>query len=291
MIRSTRKVVPRQSGFTLVEIMISLALGLVISSAVVQVMISNSMTEKLNRAVSSTQESGRYIMSRMRTELLMVGLYDALNPNLNNSVDIAEEESFLRNHPIPIPGDFVSRPLLGSSQGLSGASDTLVVSLQGDQDCRGYRLGYNAGEEFFVVNEYFVNDGKLKCRGFDGRVMRGQRVAVGHNNHAEKTILDDVLSFQVSYGVADPTSNNGETLPTRYIDASGLAAAFNANQQVVSIRMAIVVKGEGDISLDQNLTFKLLNEASLTAPDSGLYKAFETTVTLRNMRNFVRGSA
>jgi type IV pilus assembly protein PilW len=54
--------------------------------------------------------------------------------------------------------------------------------------------------------------------------------------------------------------------------------------------MAIVVKGEGDIGLDQALTFKLLNEDSITAPDKGLYKAFETTVTFRNMRNFVRGS-
>lgn len=285
------KVETKQSGFTLIEIMISLALGLVISSAVVQVMISNSLTEKLNRAVASTQESGRYIISRMRTELLMVGLYDALNPMLNADVDIAEEESFLRNHPIPIAGDFSARPLLGSTQGVDGASDTLVVSLQAQRDCRGFTLGYDPGEEFYVVNEYFVSDGKLKCRGFDGRVVRGQKVAQGHNNHAAYTILDDVLSFQVSYGVADPLSNNGETLPTQYIDASGLAAAFGASQQVVSLRLAVVVKGEGDISLDQELTFKLLNEDSLTAPDKGLYKAFETTVTFRNMRNFVRGSA
>lgn len=291
MNRIISKVNTKQSGFTLIEIMISLALGLVISSAVVQVMISNSMTEKLNRAVASTQESGRYIISRMRTELLMVGLYDTLNPLLNDDVDIAEEESFLRNHPIPIAGDFVARPLLGSAQGVDGASDTLVVSLQAQRDCRGFTLGYDPGEEFYVVNEYFVSDGKLKCRGFDGRVVRGQKVAQGHNNHAAYTILDDVLSFQVSYGVADPLSNNGETLPTQYIDASGLAAAFDASQQVVSLRLAVVVKGEGDISLDQTLTFKLLNEDSITAPDKGLYKAFETTVTFRNMRNFVRGSA
>ena len=54
--------------------------------------------------------------------------------------------------------------------------------------------------------------------------------------------------------------------------------------------MAIVIKGEGDITLDQAASFKLLNENAKTAPDKGLYKAFETTVTLRNMRNFTRGS-
>ncbi len=286
---SNRK--PQQKGFTLIEIMISLALGLVISAAVVQVMVSNSMTEKLNRAVASTQESGRYIMSRLRDELLMVGLYDALNPNLDRSVDISEEESFIRNHPVPSAGDFPARPLLGTAQGAEGANDTLVVSLQGLHDCRGYKLGYADDQEFYVVNEYFVDDGKLKCRGFDGRVLRGQRTAVGHNNHAAFTLLDDVMSFQVTYGVADPSANNGETLPVRYIDGSGLPNAINADQQVVSIRMAIVVKGEGDIRLERAATFTLLNEDTITAPDNGLYKAFETTVTLRNMRNFVRGSA
>ncbi len=280
----------KQGGFSLVEIMISLALGLVISAAVVQIMVSNSLTDKLNRAMASTQESGRYIVTRMRSELLMVGLYDALNPNLNIDVDIAEEESFVRNHPIQIPGDFSDRMLLGSNQGADGANDTLVVSLQSAKDCRGFKLGYAADEEFYVVNEYFVEDGNLKCRGFDGRVIRGQKAAIGHNGHAAYTILDDVLSFQVTYGIANPNSNNGETLPTKYIDASGLADAFFANHQVVSLRMAIVVKGEGDITLDRRLTFKLLNEDLVSAPDNGLYKAFETTVTLRNMRNFVRGS-
>ena len=280
-----------QGGFTLLEIMISLALGLILSTAIVQIMVSNSLTEKLNRAVASTQESGRYIVTRMRDELLMVGLYDSLNPNLSRIVDIAEEESFLRNHPIPLPGDFTGAVNLGSIQGADGANDTLVVSLQGLRDCRGYKLGYDDEEEFFIVNQYFVADSKLKCRGFDGRVLRGQRAAIGNNSDAAFTLLDDVLSFQVTYGIANPEDNNGQTIPVQYVNASQLANAFDNNQQVVSVRMAIVIKGEGDIRLDAPATFKILDEDTITAPDNGLYKAFETTVTLRNMRNFARGSA
>lgn len=280
----------RQTGFTLVEIMIALSIGLVISASIIQVMVSNSTTERLNRAVASTQESGRYIMARLNDELLMVGLYDAINPNLSKIVDIAEEESFLRNHPIPLPGDFSERTGLGALQGASGANDTLVVSLQGTHDCRGFKLGYSDNEEFYVVNEYFVDDGKLKCRGFDGRVLRGQRSAVGHNNHAAFTILDDVLSFQVTYGLADPRKNDGETMPTQYVPADQLADAFNANKQVVGIRVSIVVKGEGEFNVDRAASFKLLNESSFNAPQDGIYKAFESTIMLRNMRNFSRGT-
>lgn len=281
----------KQKGFTLLEIMISLALGLVISAAIVQIMISNSVTDRLNRAVASTQESGRYIITRLRDELLMVGMYDAMNPNLSDIVDIVEEESFIRNNPIPLPGAFVADVNLGAEQGADGSSDTLVISLQGTRDCRGYKLGYADDEEFYVVNEYFVSDNKLKCRGFDGRVLRGQKNAVGNNNDAAFTILDDVLSFQVTYGLASPFTNNGETLPVRYVDASLLANAILANQQIVSVRLAIVVKGEGQIALDNASSFKLLNEDVITAPDKGLYKAFETTISFRNMKNFARSGA
>lgn len=281
----------KQHGFSLVEIMISLALGLIISGAVIQILVSNSLTDSLNRAIATTQESGRFIISRMRQELMMVGFYDALNPNLSQFVDTVEEKMFVRNHPVPVPGDFVTRPSLGAIQGLNGQSDHLVVSMQGLRDCRGYKLGYAVDEEFYVVNEYFVESGQLKCRGFDGRVLRGQRPATGHNNHAAFTLLDNVLSFRAIYGVTDPLDPDGQSRPVRYIDASELAAAYAANAQVVTIRLAVIIKGDGEANLDKAATFTLLNENSITAPDKGVYKAFETTITLRNMRNFATGTA
>ena len=48
-----------QSGFSLVELMITLTLGLVIAGAVIQVLVSSSVTNTLNQAVAQVQESGR----------------------------------------------------------------------------------------------------------------------------------------------------------------------------------------------------------------------------------------
>ncbi|MBF7074745.1 PilW family protein [Glaciecola sp. MH2013] len=281
----------KQSGFTLIELMISLALGLVIASAVIQVMVSNQVTEKLNRAVASTQESGRFIINRLRSEMLMVGLYDQLSPNINTSVDIVDENVFVRNNPVILPGTFAVRNALGSIQGASGANDTLVVSLQGSQDCRGYNLGYLNDDEFYVVNEYFVSDNRLRCRGFDGRYLRGQKAAEGHNSHNAITILDDVESFQVTYGVTSMAATNGSAIPTRFVTADGIQNEIDNGKLIVAIRIAIVVKGDSEISMDKKASFKLLNENSFTVSDFGLYKSFETTITLRNMKNFVRSSA
>lgn len=278
-------------GFTLIEVMISLALGLILSASVIQIMVSNSLTQNLNRAIASSQESGRYIMSRLRNDIIMAGYYDSLDPNLSDLVDNAEEESFVRNHPIPIPGDFIERPALGAQQGIDGSDDVLVIALQADRDCRGYKLGYDDTSSFFTVNEYFVSDGKLKCRGFDGRYLRGQKAAVGHNNHAAFTLLDDVESWQITYGITDSSTNTDDGIASRYVHAGLLSNAYANGEQVVSVRVAIVIKGEGDMELDSTFTYTLLNEETQSASDNGLYKVFETTIMLRNMRNFVRGNA
>nr|WP_136250156.1 PilW family protein [Ningiella ruwaisensis] len=281
----------RQKGLTLVELMISLALGLVISAAVIQILVSNSVTDSLNRAIASTQENGRYLMSRLRQDLMMVGFYDSLDPNLSTFVDITEEEAFVRARPVLLPGDFVAAALMGSEEGGAATSnDTLMVGFQGARDCRGLKLGYAADEEFYVVNQYFVEDNKLKCRGADGRVLRGQKAAVGDSGGAAMTLLDEVYGFQVLYGITDPTAPGNRGTPARYIDASNLEAAYDANSQVVAIRLAFLVKGEGEATISEAASFKLLDEAAFTVSDKGLYKAFETTITLRNMKNFSRGS-
>jgi type IV pilus assembly protein PilW len=281
----------KQKGFTLVEIMISMALGLVISGAVIQIMVSNSVTEKLNRAMASTQESGRFIINRLRGEMLMVGLYDQMNPKLNIDIDVVNENNFVRNHPVILPNEFSVRTSLGASQGTSGGNDTLVVSLQSNMDCRGYALGYENNEEFYVVNEYFVADNKLKCRGFDGRYLRGQKVAEGHNSHNAITILDDVTNFQVTYGITDSASTSGSAIPTRFITADGIQNAINNGKTIIAFRIALVVRADSDITVENRPSFRILNEANYTPSDNGLYKSFETTITLRNMKNFVRSNA
>ncbi|MBE1299357.1 MAG: prepilin-type N-terminal cleavage/methylation domain-containing protein [Alteromonadaceae bacterium] len=279
----------RQRGFSLTEIMITLAMGIFISAGIVQVMSSNQVTDRLNRAIASTQESGRFIVSRLRSDLLPAGRYDILDPALDASVDIVDEAAFVQNRPVILAGDFSQNLTLGSVQGFSGADDQLVVAMQGERDCRGYKLGYADDAEFFVVNHYFVDAGTLKCRGFDGRVLRGQKIAVGNNNDAAFTILDNVISFQVLYGVsASSESGNFTGTPTTYVTASALAALRAAGSHVVAIRVAILLEGDSETYINPTPTFKLLNEASITPSGNGLYKKFETTITLRNMKNYAR---
>jgi type IV pilus assembly protein PilW len=281
--------VKNQAGFTLVELMISLALGLVISASVIQVMISNNATERLNRGLASVQENGRFIVSRLRNELLMAGRYDMLSPALNQDIDLVSEAYFVTNSPVPAPGDFAGNAAIGAIEGVDGASDTLVVAMQGAQDCRGVTHGYVDDQEFFVVNQYFLDANSLKCRGFDGRVLQGLKVAVDNDADRAYTLLDDVHSFQVQYGIsADFSSSDNSARPVQFITADALDAAKASGAQVVAIRIALLLKADADIEIAQSTGFKLLDEAVFTPSESRLFKQFEVTVTLRNSKNTVR---
>lgn len=276
----------RQRGFSLIELMISLTLGLVLSAAVVQVMISNNSTERLNRSIASVQENGRFIISRLRNDLIMTGRYDKLRPDLNKDVDIVVEAAFVHNNPIPVLGDFSNALNKGVKEGTGSLSDTLMVALQAKKDCRGASHGY-INEEFLVVNEYFLDGTSLKCRGFDGRFLRGFKARVDDDN--AYTLLDDVTSFQVQYGVTDNlNSQDNSARPVKFVEADRLVVEKTAGAIVVAIRIALLLKADSDVLISPVPKFKLLNEEPIQPSEKRLFKQFETTITLRNSKNFVR---
>ena len=277
----------RTRGFSLVELMISLALGLVISGAIIQVLISSSVTNKLNQAVAQVQESGRFITTRLTNELYDVGRYDLL-ATLDNTIDPVVESAFVQNHPIAIPGDFITQATLGSTQAINGSNDELVVNLLALNDCTGNRHGYTNGVEFHVVNHYFVTGNEFKCTGYDGRVLRGLKNQVV----APKTIvlLDNVESFQLQFGISDVATNSqGQAIA--YVTAERIDEFRAQNQQVVSLRWALLLKSyQNEIQLSSAPTFALLNEAKVTLDTSHYFQVFTKTVALRNMKNFVRSA-
>ncbi|WP_232365125.1 PilW family protein [Salinimonas marina] len=163
----------RSGGFSLIELMISLVLGLVITGGVIQVMVSSRVTNGLNQAVGQVQEAGRFIMTRLTRELHETGRYDQIGSRIDPSVDLLVESAFIQNRPIGLPGDYVAKPGLGSLQTGSGGNDQLVVNMLADADCTGATHGHTNGIEFHVVNVYQVTNGRLTCTGYDGRVLRG----------------------------------------------------------------------------------------------------------------------
>jgi type IV pilus assembly protein PilW len=102
-------------------------------------------------------------------------------------------------------------------------------------------------------------------------------------------LLDDVTSFQVQYGVTDKlSSKDNSARPVKFVEADMLGAEKAAGSLVVAIRIALLLKADSDVLINPVPKFKLLNEKPIQPSEKRLYKQFETTITLRNSKNFAR---
>ena len=63
----------KQAGLTLIEMMISLVLGLIIVSAVVNVYMGSTRSSRFTSGLSSMQENGRYGVSALQRGIRMAG--------------------------------------------------------------------------------------------------------------------------------------------------------------------------------------------------------------------------
>ncbi|WP_218311886.1 PilW family protein [Alteromonas antoniana] len=277
----------RNYGFSLVELMISLLLGTIITGAIIQVLVSSQVTNNLNQAVAEVQESGRFISIRLTKELIEAGRYDSLSASIDKSVDTVVEEAWVQNRPIALPGDFAASAELGSIQGASGANDSVVISMLDTEDCAGNQHGYG-GDEFHVVNHFQVSGEQLTCTGYDGRVLRGLKASASTSSSV--VLLDNVNSFQLQYGVSDRAETSlGQ--PITYVTAEALPALRDNFQQVVAIRFGLLLSSYDD-QVTQTVApeFAVLNENKKTLDKQHYYQVFTKTVALRNVKNFVRSS-
>jgi type IV pilus assembly protein PilW len=71
--KTTRIHMTRQAGLTLIELMVSLVLGLVLMAGVIQLFAANKTSYQLTEQISAMQENGRYAMSRLERHIRMAG--------------------------------------------------------------------------------------------------------------------------------------------------------------------------------------------------------------------------
>jgi type IV pilus assembly protein PilW len=68
----------RQAGFNLIELMIAMVLGLIVSLGITQVFLSAKNTYVSQDAAAGIQEDARFVLSKMLQEIRMVGMFGCL---------------------------------------------------------------------------------------------------------------------------------------------------------------------------------------------------------------------
>ncbi|WP_455210275.1 PilW family protein [Kaarinaea lacus] len=107
----------KQSGMTLIEIMIAMTLGLVLTGGVIQLFLTSKQTFRMNEAMAAVQESGRFAMDSISRDLRMAGYQGCADPGS------VPTESVVIND--PPTANLLQTAVLGSEG--SADADTLTV--------------------------------------------------------------------------------------------------------------------------------------------------------------------
>jgi type IV pilus assembly protein PilW len=86
--KNTVKTLRHQCGLSLIELMVALGLGLLLTAAVSQIFLSSRKTETLQDAMSQVQDSGRFALDLIVSDLQRVGYMACNTPWYSSEIDL-----------------------------------------------------------------------------------------------------------------------------------------------------------------------------------------------------------
>ena len=239
----------RQSGMTLIEIMIALLIGVFLTGGIILVFISSKQTYRMQENLSRLQENGRFAMEFLGRDIRMAGFWDCMAPSSTVSDVTGTEGASGAPDTITLRGAFVRAHAPADACGTAVTAAATVACPQAA-----------APANFYTDNSsiitYSISSGKLR------------RVT----NCTTNDVVDGVENMQILYGVdtdAVGTANYGT--PNYYVSANTAWTAANWSQ-VVSVRISITVR-----TLENNLISAIAGN-----PNGRITRDFTTTLALRN---------
>ena len=235
----------RQSGFTLVEIMLAITLSLILIAGVIQVYLSSKTSFQVQGQLSRLQENQRISIEFLQRDVRQAGFvpFDRAPIPLNSRIAVQD--------------------------GGGNASDTITVQYTSGTDCLGQTTpnGIAINEYFIDVDDQGNSLNRLMCRG-------------NGNPNTPQPIADGINNMQILLGRDTVSSNNTIQMPSAdfYVNRTTVASMTD----VVSIRIALLVQSEQAIrkqNMDQ--TFTLL-DAVVTPSDRFKRQVVTTTIPIRN---------
>jgi len=243
------------NGFSIVELMVALLLGSLISIAATQLFLVNRQTENLQQGLSSVQDQGRFALDFMSRDFMQAG-HDP-NGAVQPFVFTGAVDSFSEDNP---------------------KYDVIAFQVRDGFNCLG-KDGYSG------VKVYYVKDHGLLCSytAVSGKETSGTIIDGVESLQVQYGIDYDAFG-STGYGQADVYTN--ATI------AKGLIAP-PSKKRIVSVRFALLLSSPRVVSTDTSFqpdTIDVLDKTftsgtgtnTVDLKDGRLYRVFSSTVTIRN---------
>lgn len=287
----TLQIPPRQSGVTLIELMVGLAIGLlVVAVAMGALMVSRGISGTVSDA-SGIQQQGAYILRVLSQQLRQTGsLYLNPDPVGGTSTDVLSPVAFekFKDDEVGSGNSFIQE------ESLSGAGTSVTTAFRRYQD--NVFLADNAtsttiGTDFLARN----------CVGAPGNSSTDQRVEsiftfdstknelqCGGNGTAAQPIAQNVAQFQVTYMVQTVDAAGNTTV--QYTKGSDMPAAATDPiwRRVQGVQVCLVLYGSEPIDMPAGSSYTdcagtSVNMTTLTGERKNrMHLLFRNTYQLRS---------
>ena len=313
-----------QAGFTLIELMISLVLGLIVSAAVIQVYLINVKTSSIQASGSELQDASVFGLQQLEKSIRLANLGNPTTSidgtTLNGGIVLTGVNIGVPNpsEPDPYPNTgYLTRRAGDTAAGTNGWTGISNTNTDSDQltiqyinitgapmtDCEGATAAVND----IVIERYFVRlstsntsttaikDLVLACDA--GRVNKTGGIATFTSSSDSKNFgqagqefIVNVDQFKVLLGAQYTTGINAGQLI--YLPSSAYSLITTDKAAITAVKIGLIVHGSTPIigSAEQSklaLLGQLPTDNQLKTDASSKKKVrstYETTTLLRNAR-------
>ena len=240
-----------QSGFGIVEMMVSLTIGLLLLGGVAQIFQGSRTSERLQNGLGEMYENARFVLDTVARDIARTGYKEA------RSEDAGFFESSILDNSYSLAG-------LGMTSAAGTANDLLAIQYTGTRGCTGTSLSGSILHIYYVTQASAAQSesGVLWCR----------------DNSGAQVLADYIDALQFLYGVDD----DNDLIPNRYVTATEVGTDDWPN--VRAVRMAIMVSTPATMEETDNGKYALLDIPLLENMGGNVTRrVFTRTILIRNL--------
>ena len=248
-------------GFTLIELMVGLTLGMLLSLVVAQLFNNTSKANRATEDAARIQESARFATEVIGRTVRIAGY--------KNDSTVASSTVFP-----------VGSLALAGTDGVGTASDTLIVRFQGGGAVTGTAdstildcLGTPVAPDYTATYAKAYNKFSISP-GADGRNALFCSTSAAVNPGTE--LVPGVQAMQVIFGEDTTATPDGSA--DRFVPIGSVTTLDN----VVAVRVYLLLAGSQDVRLDTASKTYPVGGVNYTYTDQKIRRVVTTTVVLRN---------
>ncbi|MEB3753250.1 prepilin-type N-terminal cleavage/methylation domain-containing protein [Acinetobacter sp. MD2(2019)] len=290
-----------QQGFTLIELMVSLVLGLIIIAAATMLFIAGQKSLALQQGSADIQDNANFALNYMTRNIRMANL-DSSSVNMvgtpeGNSTNLGSGIIFSTKQLLDVTA--VSQSAVSGTSNVTVGSDQLVIQYlptqtqitNGLYDCEGTKV---EDTSTYVIERYFVRADNHRAANETAENALGLACAAGRSNNIAafnaangQILMKRVDYFHVLLVVQDSSNNLRDMSIADYLSQTPTA-------RILGVKLGILARSSQSIGADSNVDsrnkkpFNVLDQAvtlNSTIQNSNvknLRQVFIQSVAMRN---------